>query len=89
MEKVLELLNGKKDVIVYYDIPYEYIKKNIMDFSSRLIIITDSYYKSEKATIYIFNSSQLKTDKKLRSILLGIDLFIVLQLELETHYRYT
>lgn len=71
MEKVLELLNGKKDVIVYYDIPYEYIKKNIMDFSSRLIIITDSYYKSEKATIYIFNSSQLKTDKKLRSILFG------------------
>lgn len=71
MKKILELLNGKKDIIIYYDVPYEYIKKNIMDFSSRLIIITDSYYKSEKATIYIFNSSQLKTDKKLRSILFG------------------
>lgn len=71
MKKILELLNGKKDIIIYYDVPYEYIKKNIMDFSSTLIIITDSYYKSDKATIYCFSSEQLKTDEKLRSILFG------------------
>ena len=71
MKKILELLNGKKQSVVYYEVPYNYIKKNILDFSSVLIIITDSYYKSNTATVYMFTTEQLKTDEKLRAILFG------------------
>lgn len=64
--------NSRGRVIKYYDVPLEYIKKQL-GFSGSLVLLANSYYKADSVALYRFYYKDFKESALLRALLYGRD----------------